>query len=108
MGSNSLSQWIGSRDNHGSTDHFDIIVDKAGGEGGRGGDYLYTAFLPGQANAGAWGIFRVGNNPGPQTPNAACTQPAAQPVVIPRAPAAKDETKRFTRQPVNKDKGPTP
>jgi hypothetical protein len=108
MGSNSLSQWIGSRDNHGSTDHFDIIVDKAGGEAGRAGDYLYTAFLPGQAHDGVWGIFRVGHNPGPPTPNAACTQPSAQRVVGPRVPAVKSETDRFTRQPVNKSTAPKP
>jgi hypothetical protein len=31
LGNNNLSQWIGSRDNHGSTDHFDLLIDKAGG-----------------------------------------------------------------------------
>jgi hypothetical protein len=35
LGNNILSQWIGSRDNHGSSDHFDIMIDKAGGEVGR-------------------------------------------------------------------------
>jgi hypothetical protein len=53
MGNNSLSQWIGSRDNRGSTDHFDIVVDKAGGEGGQAGDYLYSVFVPIQARQGA-------------------------------------------------------
>ena len=28
---NNLSQWMGSRDNHGSTDHFDLVIPKAGG-----------------------------------------------------------------------------
>ena len=51
IGSNSLSQWIGSRDNHGSSDHFDMLIDKAGGEAGKAGagDYLYTVFVPTQA-----------------------------------------------------------
>ncbi len=51
---NNLSQWLGSRDNHGSSDHFDLVIDKAGGSFGRRGDYLYTAYLPDQAAVGAW------------------------------------------------------
>ncbi|MDQ2921517.1 MAG: hypothetical protein M3R52_07905, partial [Acidobacteriota bacterium] len=117
MGDNRLSQWIGSRDNHGSTDHFDIIVDKAGGEGGRAGDYLYTVFVPIQAHNGAWGIFRVGHNNAPPQTNATCT-PAGQlpspvqqaqqvpPLVGPQAPT--DDSNRFTRQPVNKSPKPKP
>ena len=60
IGNNSLSQWLGSRDNHGSSDHFDLTIDAAGGEARRAGDYLYTVHLPGQAQLGAWGLFRVG------------------------------------------------
>jgi len=104
MGDNSLSQWIGSRDNHGSTDHFDLMIDKAGGEGGRAGDYLYTVFVPIQARTGAWGIFRVGHNPPGTQTNAACTRvvPTQQrQLVVPIAP--KDDVERFTRQPVNKN-----
>ena len=69
IGNNNLSQWLGSRDNHGSSDHFDLVIDKAGGTFGRQGDYLYTAYLPDQAALGAWGVFRVGN---PGTPAAEC------------------------------------
>jgi hypothetical protein len=106
IGDNKLSQWIGSRDNHGSTDHFDIVVDKAGGEGGRAGDYLYTVFVPIQARQGAWGIFRVGQNNEPLQPNAACTPIAPlQPIVAPVAPT-KDDLDRFIRQPVNKTPRP--
>jgi len=103
LSTNSLSQWIGSRDNHGSTDHFDILVDKAGGEGGREGDYLYSVFVPVQANLGPWGIFRVGNVPNPQQKNAVCT-PVPQPV----APKVRpfDDLDRFIRQPVNKNPKP--
>jgi len=109
MGDNRLSQWIGSRDNHGSTDHFDLMIDKAGGEGGRAGDYLYTVFVPIQARTGAWGIFRVGHNPPGTQTNAACarvvpTPQQQQQLVVPIAP--KDDVERFTRQPVNKN--PTP
>jgi hypothetical protein len=98
LGNNILSQWIGSRDNHGSSDHFDIVIDKAGGEGGRSGDYLYTVFVPTQARDGAWGIFRVGNVPQPTIQNAGCpaqTSPGYSPPV-----KLKDGTERFTRQPL--------
>jgi hypothetical protein len=107
IGDNSLSQWLGSRDNHGSTDHFDLVVDKAGGEGGQAGDYLYTVFAPFQAKLGAWGLFRVGhNNPPSQHNNAACT-PIPLPAVPPPAPALqKDDLPRFLRQPINKDNKP--
>lgn len=108
MGNNALSQWIGSRDNHGSTDHFDIMVDKAGGEGGHAGDYLYTVFVPIQARTGAWGIFRVGHNNTPVPTNAGCAQIAPlQPTVI--SPAAKptgDDLDRFNRLPINKNPKP--
>src|SRR5205085_2973557 len=87
IGSNNLSQWLGSRDNHGSSDHFDLVIDHAGGTFGKSGDYLYTAYLPDQALLGAWGLFRVGTAGSPQ-PNAVCnnqqtpattTGPAVQP-----------------------------
>ena len=103
MGSNSLSQWIGSRDNHGSTDHFDLIVDKAGGELKQAGDYLYSVFVPIQAKNGAWGIFRVGNNNAPVQSNAACT-PVPLPAVKP-APKT-DDLERFIREPINKSPKP--
>ncbi len=98
LGNNVLSQWIGSRDNHGSSDHFDMLIDKAGGEGGQAGDYLFTVFVPTQARDGAWGIFRVGNAPAGQTQNAGCPAKAspgyAPPIKL------KDGTDRFTRQPL--------
>jgi hypothetical protein len=110
LGNNSLSQWIGSRDNHGSTDHFDLMVDKAGGEGGQAGDYLYSAFQPLQTGQGAWGLFRVGQSNVPPQTNAACgpipsitTAPAL--VVVPRA-QKNDGLGRFIRQPVNKARRP--
>lgn len=106
MGDNNLSQWLGSRDNHGSTDHFDILVDKAGGEAGSAGDYLYSVFVPIQARQGAWGIFRVGHNNVPLQTNAACTPIAPlQPIIGPVVPQ-KDDLDRFIRPPVNKDPKP--
>lgn len=105
IGSNNLSQWIGSRDNHGSGDHFEIVIDKAGGESGRAGDYLYIGFAPLQAKQGAWGLFRVGNvnNNPPLKPNAACSQvlpPPAQYAV----PAKDDDLDRFNRRPFGAEK----
>ena len=104
IGDNSLSQWIGSRDNHGATDHFEVVLGSAGGEGQKPGDYLYTVYLPGQAKLGPWGVFRVGKSTDPVQPNAGCK-------VVPKgaAPAAQQDTSdidRFIRQPINKDAKP--
>jgi hypothetical protein len=97
LGSNSLSQWIGSRDNHGSSDHFDLLIDKAGGEGQQAGDYLYTSFVPSQARNGAWGIFRVGT--GPQGGATGACKAFPKPAYKPAPP--KDDLDRFTRPPLN-------
>ena len=59
IGNNTLSQWMGSRDGYGSIDHADIVLDKAGGQSGVTGDYLYTSFLPAMTQFGLWGVFRV-------------------------------------------------
>jgi hypothetical protein len=106
LGNNSLSQWIGSRDNHGSTDHFDIIIDKAGGEGGQAGDYLYSVFVPIQARNGAWGIFRVGNNNPQVLTNATCSPAGMAPAQQLIGPLPKEDIDRFIRQPVNKNPKP--
>ncbi len=95
IGNNNLSQWLGSRDNHGSSDHFDFVIDKAGGENGQAGDYLYTGFVPIQARQGAWGLFRVGHLPGKQTPNAVCTPVKPPPNYV--APKTYDDLERFNR-----------
>ncbi len=95
---NNLSQWMGSRDNHGSTDHFDLVIPKAGGTFNRAGDYLYTAYLPSDAAAGAWGIFRVGN---PAAPTGVCTPgPGTQPSLQSRPPI-QNLLERFRRPPLN-------
>jgi hypothetical protein len=96
IANNKLSQWLGSRDNHGSSDHFDFVIDKAGGEHGRAGDYLYTGFVPIQARQGAWGIFRVGNVGGiQQLPNAACAPLTRPPNYV--KPKVNDDLERFNR-----------
>src|SRR5258707_5916350 len=97
IGNNTLSQWLGSRDNHGATDHFELVVDKAGGEAGQAGDYLYTVFLPNQASLGAWGIFPVGNNP-PSSQSITACQPVTN--QAPAAPKRADDLQRFIRQPI--------
>jgi hypothetical protein len=103
LGNQPLSQWIGSRDNHGSTDHFDLVIDKAGGEGGRAGDYLYTVFQFLQARVGAWGVFRVGNvPPGAPSNNPACKVITPPPAYV--APAATDDLNRFVRPALNSEK----
>jgi len=106
LGDNNLSQWLGSRDNHGSTDHFELVLDKAGGEGGRQGDYLYTVFHPSQARLGAWGLFRVGASNQPVQPNAVCQPvPLAAPSRV--SPMLEDpDLNRFIRQPVNSSAKP--
>ncbi|MBC8031799.1 MAG: hypothetical protein H7Z16_17075 [Pyrinomonadaceae bacterium] len=108
IGENSLSQWLGSRDNHGATDHFELVLDSAGGAWKRPGDYLYSVYLPGQASLGAWGLFRVGAadeawRTRPGIPG--CVPPP--PVAAPAPPPTKEsEIERFIRQPINKDAKP--
>jgi hypothetical protein len=99
IGNNNLSQWIGSRDNHGSTDHFDLVIDKAGGEGGQAGDYLYTVFQPLQARTGTWGLFRVGHAAPSTTQNAVC-KPKVAPVPGYYPAPPKDRLDRFIRAPI--------
>ena len=106
LGDQKLSQWLGSRDNYGSTDHADILVSKAGGEGGRPGDYLYTAFVPVQGSQGPWGIFRVGGGGAGGggtdglSKNGACPQTPVQPSqAVPTT--TQPDIERFLRRPLN-------
>jgi hypothetical protein len=59
IGNNPLSQWIGSRDSYGAASHYDVVIDKAGGEGAVPGDYLYRTYVGNQITKGIWGVFRV-------------------------------------------------
>ncbi len=102
IGNNQLSQWMGSHDSHGGTDHFDMVIDKAGGQGGVPGDYLYTTFVPNQNIYGSWGLFRVLDKNGKQVAgNPVCAPSAPQP-----AAPLKDDLNRFIRQPFSR--GPQP
>ena len=95
---NNLSQWMGSRDNHGSSDHFDLVIPKAGGTFSRAGDYLYTTYLPADASSGSWGIFRVGN---PSTPTGVCTPGASTEPAPGARPPIQNLIERFRRPPLN-------
>ena len=105
ISSNNLSQWLGSRDNHGSSDHFDLVIQKAGGTFAKAGDYLYTAYLADQASLGVWGLFRVGNPVASTLGNAVCKNQQIPPQPAPAAPTPKPEYlqlhERFHRQPLN-------
>jgi hypothetical protein len=105
LGNNVLSQWIGSRDNHGATDHFDMLIDRAGGERGVLGDYLYTVFVPSQAQKGAWGLFRVVGQDGNPVQTQLITDPACQtqPTAAPGTKKDERQLERFIRKSVNED-----
>jgi hypothetical protein len=85
IGDNWQSQWMGSHDTFGASDHFDMVIAGAGGKFRVPGDYLYTVFLPSQNSLGAWGIFRVLDAQGkavvgnPSCPSTTGTAPAALP-----------------------------
>ncbi|HVT59836.1 MAG TPA: hypothetical protein VHR45_15725 [Thermoanaerobaculia bacterium] len=59
----SVAEWKGSRMGVGSDNHFDIVVEMAGGTHQVAGDYLYRTFSADHFAAGAWGIFRVTDGP---------------------------------------------
>jgi hypothetical protein len=58
-GRDSLSIWQGSRSGHGPGNHFDILIEKAGGSNSVSGDYLFRTYPADQFDLGLWGIFRV-------------------------------------------------
>lgn len=107
LGDQQLSQWLGSRDNYGSSDHADIMIKSAGGERAQAGDYLYTAFVPIQGSQGPWGLFRVGNSGsgGGGTVNGACPQTPVQPTSLTPTPRQTD-LDRFVRRPLNSSPRP--
>jgi len=60
IGSNPLSNWVGSQAGVGPGSHFDFLPK--GGAGGRfniTGDFLYRTFQSFHFDGGMWGIFRV-------------------------------------------------
>jgi hypothetical protein len=69
IGDNTLSMWLGKRDNYGTNTSYSIILDKNGGAGGLNGvtgDYLYRTTPANFVIQGQWGLFRVGQ-PGKDT-----------------------------------------
>lgn len=60
LGSNPLSEWMGSQTGHGPSNHFDVLLKNgAGGKFRVTGDYLYRTQQSFQFDGGLWGIFRV-------------------------------------------------
>ncbi len=60
IGHNVQSQWVGSQEGHGPTDHWDIVpAHGAGGAYGITGDYLYRDMAPLNFYNGLWGLLRV-------------------------------------------------
>jgi hypothetical protein len=87
---NSQSNWQGSRDEHGTNDHFEIVTT-AGGPNKVSGDYLFRTFMSADFQGGMWGIVRVcGTLPCPAPQTVSCPPGAATPGVAAAAvkPAA--------------------
>ena len=60
IGTNTTSEWFGTRGGVGPTDHFDaLITDGAGGKFKITGDYLYRDYPGPRLDAGIWGILRI-------------------------------------------------
>ncbi|HEX8843169.1 MAG TPA: hypothetical protein VF791_00790 [Pyrinomonadaceae bacterium] len=108
IGDNQLSQWMGSHDSHGGTDHYDIVIESAGGKNKIPGDYLYTTFVPNQNVFGSWGLFRVLDQNGKKVvgkPVCDKTPPKIPPQERsdPHAPQSKERPAQdFIRQPILK------
>ena len=55
----SLSEWKAARMGHGPSNHYDVVVETAGGANFASGDYLYRTYPANHFSSGIWGIFRV-------------------------------------------------
>jgi hypothetical protein len=53
------SPWHGAQWGHGPSNHFDVLIQSAGGTFQVPGDYLYRTFQSFQFDGGMWGLFRV-------------------------------------------------
>ena len=80
----SLSIWQGSRSGHGPGNHFDVLIEKAGGSNAVSGDYLFRTYSADQFNLGLWGIFRV------QSCKQSAAETPATPVNATSAPRAAE------------------
>ncbi|MFZ6720473.1 hypothetical protein [Undibacterium sp. Ji49W] len=59
IGSNPASPATGTTSGYGTSSHFDVVVDKAGGNFAVPGDYLYRSWPNAQYSTGGWGVLRV-------------------------------------------------
>ena len=55
----SLTEWQGSRGGHGPSNHFDVLLESAGGVNGIPGDYLFRTYTADHFRYGLWGLLRV-------------------------------------------------
>lgn len=60
LGDNPFSEYKGTMIGHGPSNHFDVLVPRAGGLFGIEGDYLFRDQTSHHFSGGMWGIFRVG------------------------------------------------
>ena len=77
----SVNEWQGAKVGIGPGNHFDVLIDQAGGTAGVAGDYLFRSYPGTHYNLGNWGILRV-----LPTSNAACQSSSS--TYIPAATAA--------------------
>ena len=54
-----LSEWKAARVGHGPSNHYDVVVNPAGGANFASGDFLYRTYPAQHFKKGIWGIFRV-------------------------------------------------
>jgi hypothetical protein len=60
LGTNTTSEWFGTRGGVGPSDHFDgLVPDGAGGKFKVTGDYLYRDYPGPRMDAGIWGLLRI-------------------------------------------------
>ena len=59
IGDNPLSQYYGTQEGMGVGNHFDVVINSAGGANAIVGDYLMRDQSPWQFQGGRWGVVRV-------------------------------------------------
>lgn len=65
----STTEWKAARSGHGPTNHYDVVVDRAGGANYESGDFLYRTSAAENFSTGIWGIFRVTGKEPDEVPN---------------------------------------
>ena len=95
LGKNINSQWIGARDGFGPGNHFDVLIDSAGGVNKVKGDYLYKSFSVAEFTAGNWGVMRVNST---DQEEKACETTALTPKPTPPALGMMNLQERFSNR----------